>query len=145
MANFIIFLILIYATVANAAPVISTISDDTPANDQSVTLTGTGFTSHGLDITWLGGGSGNIESGTNGVAFSETSWVADSTNTSTQAPLYSTARAHSGAKSIMCSFPLESQFDSGFEYQYGSDFDEIYAVWYVYFDRGGNHGYLIMN
>ena len=138
MANFIIFLILICATAVNAAPAISTISDDTPANDQSVTLTGTGFTSHGLDIEWLGGSSGNIESGTNGVAFSKTSWAADSTNAATQAPLYSTTRAHSGTKSIMSSFPLESQYDSGFEYQYGSDFDEIYAVWYVYFDRGGS-------
>ena len=136
MANFIIFLILIYATVANAAPVISTISDDTPANDQSVTLTGTGFTSHNLDIEWLGGSSGNIESGTDGVAFAKTGWDVDETTIGTQAPLYSTTRSHSGSKSIMSSFPLESQYNSGFNYLHGTDFTEVYATWWVYFDDG---------
>ena len=140
MARFIsVFLVLLFlVSTAIGAPSIGNISDNTPGNDQSITITGTGFTSHNLDIEWLGGSSGNIESGTAGAAFSGTNWVGDATNSATQAPLYSADRSHSGSQSIMSSFPLESQYDSGFEYQHGADFTEIYATWWVYFDDGPN-------
>ena len=141
MANKLIILIcfIFYCGVCNAAPVISTISSASIADNDSISLTGSGFGSNDLDIKWLGGSSGNIESGTSGADVSlPSNWYSDSTTSEQQAPAYSTARAHSGSKSIMCSYPQVSQYISEFGYHATSTFSKLYATWWVYYDRGAS-------
>jgi len=107
----------------------------------SVSIGGTSFGSHTLNIEWLGGASGHIESGTEGSDFSRANWTASSTSSSEQAPQYSTARAHSYSKSVMSSWPLESQYDSTWIYDTGIDgVEKIYATWWVYFDHVNSGG-----
>ena len=107
MANFlkIIFIVLIFSIRAYCTPVISTISSSNVQDNLLVTLNGSGFGSNDLDIEWLGGPSGNIESGTIGSHFSKTGWSADPdcevSACQSKTPIYSSEYSHSGTKSIL--------------------------------------------
>jgi len=125
---------------SKASPSISGVSGSI-VDSGSVSIAGSSFGSHNLNIEWLGGANGHIESGTDGVDFSKDGWTADSTSASRQAPVYSTARAHSHSKSVMSSWPVESQYDSTWIYDTGIDgVKKIYISWWVYFDHVDSKG-----
>jgi len=111
------------------------------ADGNPIIISGSSFGSHGLSIEWLGGANGNIEQGTSGQAFSKTNWTACSTTSSLKSPLYSTSRAHSHQKSVMSSWPLESQYDSYWAYDTKiNGVGKIYVTWWVYFDHADSAG-----
>lgn len=125
---------------ADANPTITSASG-TLEDGGSLIIEGSGFGTHPLKIEWLGGPNGNIEQGGNGTAFSKSGWWADPTNGAWgQAPLYSTARAHSGTKSIKQSWPVGSNYDSGFGYDTGGPIGTLYMSWWIYFKHAGSQG-----
>jgi hypothetical protein len=91
-------------------------------------ISGSGFGTHPLTIEWLGGSSGNIESGAVGGQFSKTNW----TNIDNSA-IYSTNRAHSGTKSIESYYTTSATIGSDLRYDYGSTISKIYVTWWTYF------------
>lgn len=118
----------------NAAPVINSASGSF-ADGSQIVISGSSFGSHSLDITWLGGKTGNIEQGNNGSQVNLPSgWSADSTSSSRQRPVYSTTKAHSGTKSIKSYFPNASQYTSGYNFNYGGGFSSAYITWWVHVD-----------
>lgn len=95
-----IFLISLFTSTAFGAPSISSISG-TVVDDNNLTISGTSFGTHALSIEWLGGASGNIESGTDGAVVSATGWSIPANDTSpNRRPRYVSDDAHSGSQSI---------------------------------------------
>ena len=126
-----------FCGICHATPVISTISSTSISDNDSISLTGSGFGTNSRDIEWLGGSNGVIESGTIDAAFSRTNWTVAPTDSTSQAPAYSSTKAHSGSKSIMSSYPVESQYTSDYTYNHdGTVISEIYITYWTYFDRG---------
>jgi len=115
---------------SHALPEISGISGD-PVDGYQLIINGTGFESNsGISkIEWLGGKSGVIESGQTGTKFSRTKWTA---YVNPDEPKYSTGKAHSHNKSLLCE--LTSSYDSGMSYDTSAAISEIYVTWWVYFN-----------
>ena len=91
----VVFLLLAAAT-SYAAPNVSAISGQF-SDDQQVVIQGSGFGQNSLNIEWLGGKNGAIESGSAGQAFSRTNWE----NAWGWANLaYATDQKESGVKSL---------------------------------------------
>lgn len=97
-----------------------------------VTISGSGFGANSLETEWTGA---NIEEGSVGGYFEKTKWTSDNQSTERQKAVYTNERAHSGTKSILSSLPIQTQYTSGFTYNNGSRFNEIYATYWVYFDH----------
>src|SRR5208282_201753 len=68
-----VVLLLLAAATSYAAPNVSAISGQI-SDGQQVVIQGSGFGQNSLNIEWLGGKNGAIESGTVGQAFSRTNW-----------------------------------------------------------------------
>jgi hypothetical protein len=139
MINKFIVLIAVFFIPINtfAGPTISPLNNMNITDGDSVIIHGTGFGSNPVDIEWLGGASGNIESGAVGTAFSKNKWTVDTTCSNTQSPLYSSNMSHSGSKSIMSSYS-GGQYDSGFVFNHGTTFHSVYFTYWVYLDLGIN-------
>ena len=90
-----------WAVSGHAAPSSISVSG-TVSSQQNITISGSDFGSHALQVESL---HSNIEAGTVGAAFAKTGWV---TNSSYQLPVYSSSYAHSGTKSVQCS-PNEAE------------------------------------
>ena len=134
----IIFLLLLFLPdFCSATPNITSTSG-TISDEQPCTITGSGFTTNTLDIEWLGGSNGNIEQGSGD--FAKSGWSADTTATGFQAPQYTNEKAHSGSQSILSSYPLVTDYGSGFQYNHDSTFDSIYVTYWVYFNHVDSEG-----
>jgi hypothetical protein len=126
-------LFLFWPVFANSSPSITGLSG-TAADRANITISGSSFGRNVLDIEWTGN---NIETGLVGENFSKSSWTVDGTSggTAFYPSKYSDAMAHSGTKSIISQYPEESYYGCGYGYDYGSEFGEFYATWWVYFDH----------
>ena len=95
-------ILLIWPICAFAAPAITGYSG-TITDNGDITISGSAFGTGPAAVEWLGGTTGNIESGANNANFSRTNWIQDGNNPWPENyPKYSTAQAHSGSKSIYC-------------------------------------------
>ena len=131
---FLIFLVAcIFLSAQVSAVTISGVSGEI-AHGQSVTLTGSNFGSNNLNIKWLGGNSGVIESGTNGSSPSNTDgWVFN--NGAGYNPVVSTMHYHSGTKSLY-HHTDSSHYNSALRLDLGNDIQpggHFYATWWVRF------------
>lgn len=97
----------IFSTVIYGAPSISSISG-TPVDNSNITISGLSFGTGPSEVEFLGGASGNIESGTTGSNFSCTDWNIDG---DFNIPIYSTSQKHSGSKSLYCN-PTSENWNS---------------------------------
>lgn len=126
------------AATAQGAPSVTNISG-TIADNQVITINGLGFGSNPLQIEWLGGTSGPIESGSNGSVFVSTGrrgWWED--GDSNQA-IFDSRRAYSGRQALAFDPALGRHRDGrfGLIYDTGSNFRELYSSYVAYFDSGG--------
>lgn len=104
---------LILASFVWAAPAPASFSG--PATDgSSITISGSSFGTGPSDVSWTGA---NIEAGTTGNAFAATNWASD-TDPDWALPMYSTAQAHSGSKSIYCGVTAGDEYNSIFTYSF---------------------------
>jgi len=137
------FLVLFCIELAYGAPTISGTNGVVGAHNQ-VTIQGNGFGGHTLNYAWLGA---NIEGGQSGAVFSAPGWGATSDGTSMRAPRYTTARSHSGNKSIVSSYTSKA-YGSGLWYSFGKEASKMYASYWVYTDlaqmKGQNKMWRIM-
>lgn len=115
--------------------VIGTITDGSVIN-----IGGSGFGTHGLDIEWLGGSTGNIESGTVNTNFVKAGWTTDSTTSERQTPQYSNTKAHSGTQSIKSFWPTVDVYTSAFGYDTGGTIGTLYMSAWIYFDLVDAYG-----
>lgn len=128
-------LIWLFPAVCLAAPSITGVSG-TFTNDQTITISGSGFgTNSGISTsTWLGGPTGNIESGTDEAPFSASGWSA--LTTSWVPTRYDSAEKWSGSNSIRFSringFGAAGETDDiPIPWRYGSG--TTYDSWYISF------------
>ena len=116
-------------------PAISGLSGST-SDGSNVSLSGSSFGSHAMDVEWMGGSNGRIESlatGTRADGWGQ-GWRIGVSSSATPAQI-STARAHSGNRSIRAyvDYDISNSYNSGFAFEPGQAFDEIYVSWWVYF------------
>jgi hypothetical protein len=142
MLKYVIATILLISLSCFGTPDIDSASG-TYEEENTITLTGTGFGTNDLsNVDWLGGASGNIESGTVGNNFSKTNWgfaLAEG-STSTRVK-YNADLSHSGAKSLLGSFPVDTNLYSGMYWDSGlTGLGYLYATWWVYFDHVDSSG-----
>lgn len=128
-------IILGYLGPAFGAPSVSTVSGVADAQGQ-LTIQGSGFGGNDLKYSWLGG---NIESGTSGAAFSASGWGANTDSTYFSTPKYTTAKSHSGKKSILSSY-TETRYGSGYWYAFDSEAAKMYATYWIYVDLASMKG-----
>ncbi len=121
-------------------PLIRNIAGGDLSDGSIIEISGVSFGVHNLDIEWLGGQNGNIEQGAAGGVFDKTDWSVDTISTSFQSSLYSDEKAHSHSKSIKSSWPIKSQYGSGFGYIHNDSFDSLYVSYWVYFDHVNSGG-----
>lgn len=133
---YLILILLLFPFCARAVPSISEVSGQT-SDGSTFTITGTGFGTNNLNIEWLGGSGGNIESGTVGNVFSKENW-----RTQVLSCQYNNARAHSGIKSIICDSTIGNDGRRGFSYDPGSNVPAggAFVSWWVFWDQGGASG-----
>jgi len=108
-----LFAALLISTASYSAPSVSSVSG-TITNGSALTIAGSSFGTGPSDVSFLGGASGNIESGTTSAVFTGTNWASDTTWAD---PVYSTTQAHSGSKSIYCN-GLEAGEDFNCKFYY---------------------------
>ena len=123
-----------------ANPVIFPLPNNNIASNQMVVIEGERLSENNLAIEWLGGINGNIELGDVDSKFQKEKWSPDSDNTGFHAPRYTNAKSHSGSKSIVSQYPQQSVWGSGFSYNHGTPFGEIYVTWWVYFEHFDSQG-----
>ncbi len=138
-----ILLIVLFPFNVLAAPSISSVSG-TVSDGSSITLSGSGFgTSTVANIEWLGGPTGNIESGTLGNAFVRTGWTVSPNGASSIAPTYNNTFSHSGTKSILSAYEGcdngcgTNKYGSLYAFNIGSVQSQGYATFWVYVDKSG--------
>jgi hypothetical protein len=118
-----------------AAPTVSSISG-TVADDQVVTISGSGFGSNNMRVEWLGGTTGVIEQGATGGNFRDvrrTGWTED-----LNPARFDTSNVYSGRKSLIfdsTAFGNDGRF--GIHYDTGSNFTELYTSYAAYLDNRG--------
>lgn len=137
---FLIIIIFLSCTNAIANPVIFPLPNNEVSSNQVVVVEGERLSDNKLAIEWLGGMNGNIESGDADGLFQKEKWSPDSDNTGFHAPRYTNAKSHSGSKSIISQYPQQSVWGSGFSYDHGAPFDEVYVTWWVYFEHFNSQG-----
>ena len=128
-------------TTATAGLIISDVSSSSVDDGDIVVVSGGGFGTHSLDVEWLGGKTGHIESSLEGADFSKTGW--------SEVPFpqfdskYDDARSHSNSQSLLFDprteeEPTANEGRVGIKYDTGGEIAEGYATWWVYFDDDGN-------
>lgn len=127
--------ILLGCSAASAAPAISAISG-TIADDQTVTISGSGFSNNNMHVEWLGGTSGPIESIAAGSTFlsqSRTGWSEQ------LAPArIDSANVYSGRHSLIFDSAANGNDGRfGMYYDTGSNFSELYTSYMAYLDNRG--------
>jgi len=131
------------AGIVFAAPVISSVSGEV-VDGSTVTVNGYGFginkALEGNTIEWLGGASGNIETGVPESVFAKTNWTNAVPSSSFQPAVYSSDKSHSGTKSLKSFWPT-TQYASGFSHDtHGLSDGKIYATWWVYYHHVNTNG-----
>lgn len=128
MKRIIVLLVLLCATNSLSAP--------TNYNQSTGVLTGSGFGTHDLDIEWIGGSSGPIES----TATGSTPVIANWSFEGIPSQVTSTSQVHSGTKSLYAPM-TNTNFFSPLRYDSGEDIapgDEFFVSWWV---RMANQSY----
>lgn len=128
-------LLLIWGS-AQGAPYVSGIGGQF-SEDQAVTVHGTGFGAHTMNVEWLGGRSGHIETAAPGTDFTRPGW---SLNLERFKPTYDAAHAYSGSQSILFDSTRYGDGRFGLTYDPGTPLTFGYASWMVYIDTGGANG-----
>ena len=126
---------------------ITSITTSTFYDNQEISFEGTGFLTHSLDIEFLGGADGDIESATAGTVFAKTGWLVDpdcdTDACGTKAPRYDNSKKHSGSNSIISIIKDGAGYCPNYYgvdncIQSGYSFDGTtaggYFTWWVYFD-----------
>jgi len=139
--SFLLSLGLLFSFTANiqADPYIDSMSG-TIVDGESVSISGSGFGTNALEIEWLGGAGGYIESGSDGdEAFRGVSarngWYTTGDTISQIQVEFSNADAHSHNNSLLSQYDA-SHYKSGFRYSTGDAIDEIYVTWWAKIDLG---------
>lgn len=128
-----LLLILLIPTYCYSAPSIST-APGTYEDGNEIVITGTGFGTNDLDIEWLGGASGNIESGTPTNDFAKTNWSIITAGVGAVNPEYSTTRKHSHSQSVLFEY-AGSQTTSIIMWDTSSQVTEWYFTFWVHADK----------
>lgn len=122
------------AVSAYGAPVINSVSGDLQESG-TVTIRGSAFGSHSLDVEWLGGQDGVIESGSDEQLFVATTrrpgWVEE-----VLPSRFDDDRAYSYGKSLI----FDSSYSDGrfgLAFDTGDDIEFAYVSYYTYFDDLG--------
>jgi hypothetical protein len=118
------------------APIVDSLAGGA-ANGSQLTITGSGFGSHKLDVEWLGGPRLEALSPGSTPDTWGPGWRIGVSSQETP-PEVSTERPHSGALGIKAA--TGSGINEGFIYEPGSEFNEIYATWWVYFNPISDDG-----
>ncbi|MEF3692161.1 MAG: hypothetical protein V3574_03875 [Candidatus Moraniibacteriota bacterium] len=132
---FILGTFFIFPNLVWGAPSISGVSGNL-SDGQNVTIAGNSFGSHDLNIEWLGGSSGLIESGTSGQIPIRSNW---NFGTSWADTYFSDDYVHSGTKSLKVStnntnYNGDIRYDSGINMGPGED---IFVSWWVRREHSG--------
>jgi len=124
----IFFCLVLSVSVAGAAT-LSTASG-TFADGQQVTITGSGFGTTPTNASFL-----TAESGTAGSPLSETAWTRSSPSTdgAWSTPVYSSARALNGTKSILCPYP-SGTYGCAFSWGSSQPITKAYISFWLYGD-----------
>ena len=133
---FILSLLLILPSLVFGAPNIIGLSGNM-SDGQTITIAGNSFGNHSLDIEWLGGNSGTIESSTVGQVPSRSNW---SFGTGWADTYIANDYVHSGIKSLKVStdntyYNGDMRFDSGANMGPGED---IFVSWWVRRNHSGS-------
>lgn len=133
--SLLLFFITIYCTNAVAAEISSTTGEI--VQDAVVNIYGRNFGSHPLQVEWLGGSDGAIESGNNGSKFSKTRW---NNSTFYDYAKIDDSQSYSGEKSIL--FDSVTKGDGRFHLSYdiGGTFNVAYVTWMARINTGGATG-----
>ena len=109
----------------------------------AATLLGEHFGPHGLQVEWLGGPKGAIERLAPGAAPEAfgAGWRIGVASDATPSRI-SDGRAHSGKQSIRSwvDHDVDGSWNSGYIYEPGHEFDEIYVTWWTWFDPISDDG-----
>lgn len=106
-------------------------------NGSALTVIGSGFGSHELDVEWLGGQRlEGLAPGSTPDTWGQ-GWRIGVSSAETP-PEVSGERPHSGALGIRAA--TGSGINEGFIYEPGVEFNEIYATWWVYFNPISDDG-----
>lgn len=155
MRHILAIIVLLCASSAFAAPAVTSVTG-TVADGQGLTIYGSGFGSHTLNIVWTGGPSGLIESSPTGDIVSGANgwtngWGAEE-NISTAdayyccaAPEITTSIAHSGSKAIYSHYGTAvtgwDNYDSGLWFdwrtRFGTDYSTLYISWWARYNQTG--------
>ena len=106
------------------------------SNGSAVAIIGLNFGANSLNIKWLGGATGVIESGTNGVSPANVNGFRFDEGLVTD-PVISTTHFHSGTKSIyhLCNHSSNLRLELGVDVGAG---DKFYATWWTRFSYGND-------
>lgn len=129
-------IILMLPNLVLGAPSINGVSG-TVSDGQNINVSGSEFGSHNLNVEWLGGNSGPIESGTIGQIPTRANWLF---GTSWADTYFSDDYAHSGTKSLKVStdntaYNGDLRYDSGINMGPGED---IFVSWWVRREHAGS-------
>ncbi|MBE0598258.1 MAG: hypothetical protein IH614_13400 [Desulfuromonadales bacterium] len=128
--------ILLFGGLAHGTPYVSGLAGNF-SNDQPVTIHGAGFGAHNLQVEWLGGASGHIETAPAGADFASPGW---SFNLDRFKPTYDNSHAYSGTQSIIFDGVNTGDGRFGLTYDPGAPVTFGYVSWMVYIDTGGASG-----
>jgi hypothetical protein len=103
----------------------------------SFTITGSGFGTNALNIEST---SANIEAGIIGGKFTKTGWTVSNTTTSYTGTIYTSGQAHSGTKSLLADFNVDTQYLGAYMYDTGGNINSLYVTWWMYVDLNGDSG-----
>ena len=129
--------------IAFGAPSVGGISG-TVSEGQLITISGSGFGTGPVNVVWLGGASGAIESAAAGqLPYGSGNWAGwdgDTDTESSEAPEISTDQAHSGNQSIW-SHVSGDKYGSGFwvdwQAKFGTNYGEIFISYWVRWAESG--------
>lgn len=120
-----------------AAPTVTSISGSV-ADNQTIVIDGTGFGSNPMNVQWLGGSSGVIESRPTGTSLLSSSLAKWSEDSSLDDSFIDSRRAYSGKQSIVFD-PALARYKGarfGLIYDTGGNFGSVYSSYLAYFDHG---------
>jgi hypothetical protein len=127
-----------FAAVAHGAPSVTGITGSI-ADNQVITINGLGFGANPLQVEWLGGSNGAIETGASGSVFVSSGrdgWWEDGDNNQA---LFDRRHAYSGSQALVFDPALGRHRDGrfGLIFDTGANFRELYSSYVAYFDSGG--------
>jgi hypothetical protein len=129
------FVLAASSTAVGAAPVISGLSATGGSfqDNVEVTVNGSGFGTHGLDIAWLGGADGVIESGTSGRSPANANgWIFNQGAGCNMS--VSSTQARSGSNALYCNENADNAFNAAVRYSHPQAIGpgrDIYVSWWV--------------